>query len=63
MLDIRCSTFNLFTFNSVMGRGQVEKIVQKESMTTLMNKVVFIAPPEVIETMNRIDFGGALLQN
>jgi len=51
-----------YLFNSVMGRGEIEKIVPKESMTTLMNKVVFIGPPEVIEKMNRIDFGGALLQ-
>lgn len=51
-----------YLFNYVMGRGQIEKIVQKESMSALMNQIVFIGPPEVIEIINRIDFCGAMLQ-
>lgn len=47
-------------FNYVMGRGQIEKIAQKESMAALINQIVFIGPPEVIEKMRRIDFGGAM---
>ena len=49
-------------FNYVMGRGQIEKLVQKESMAALINQIVFIGPPEVIERMRRTDFGGTLLQ-
>ena len=51
-----------YLLNYVMGRGQIEKIVEKESMNALMNQVVFIGPPEVIEKMSGIDFGGTMLQ-
>ncbi len=49
-------------FNYVMGRSQLETIVQKESMTARMNRIVFIGPPEVIENLNRINFNGTMLQ-
>jgi len=49
-----------YLFNWVMGRGQFEEIVQKERMTSLMNQIVFIGPPEVMEQMGRIDFGGMM---
>lgn len=50
----------VYLFNWVMGRGQFEKIVQKERMTSLMNQIVFIGAPEVMEQMRRIDFGGTM---
>jgi G3E family GTPase len=50
----------IYLFNWVMGRGQFEEIVQKERMTSLMNQIVFIGPPEVMEQMGRIDFGGMM---
>jgi G3E family GTPase len=49
-----------YLFNWVMGRGQFEEIVQRERMTSLMNQIVFIGPPEVMEQMGRIDFGGMM---
>jgi len=52
----------IYLFNWVMGRGQFEEIVQKERMTSLMNQIVFIGPPEVMEKMGRIDFGGTMQQ-
>jgi G3E family GTPase len=45
-----------YLFNWVMGRGKYEKIAQKESMASLMNQIVFIGPPEVMEELGRIDF-------
>jgi len=50
----------VYLFNWVMGRGQFKEIVQKERMTLLMNQIVFIGPPEVMEQMGRIDFSGTL---
>jgi G3E family GTPase len=50
----------IYLFNWVMGRGQFEEIVQKERMASLMNQIVFIGPPEVMEQMGRIDFGGMM---
>jgi len=50
----------VYLFNWVMGRGQFEEIVQKERMTSLMNQIVFIGPPEVMEQMGKIDFGGTM---
>lgn len=49
-----------YLFNWVMGRCQTEKIPQKASMKTLVNKVVFIGPPEAIQQMKQIDFNGVL---
>ncbi|MDX2446820.1 MAG: CobW family GTP-binding protein [Desulfobacterales bacterium] len=50
----------VYLFNWVMGRGQFKEIVQKERMASLMNQIVFIGPPEVMEQMGRIDFGGMM---
>ncbi len=50
-----------YLFNWVMGRGHIEKITRRENMTSLMNQIVFIGPPEAIEQMERIDFNGVLL--
>ena len=50
----------IYLFNWVMGRGQFKEIVQKERMASLMNQIVFIGPPEVMEQMGRIDFGGMM---
>lgn len=49
-------------FNQVMGKGQIKEIAYKKSMTALMNKVVFIGPPEVIQKLDTIDFIRAKLQ-
>jgi len=49
-----------YLFNWVMGRGKFEKIIQKEKMTSLMNRIVFIGPPEAMEALGKIDFGGVL---
>jgi G3E family GTPase len=49
-----------YLFNWVMGRGKFEKIMHKENMATLINQIVFIGPPEVMEEMGRIDFKGML---
>lgn len=51
-----------YLFNLVMGSGQINKIARKKSMSALMNKVVFIGPPEVIEKINGIDWAGAMLR-
>jgi len=37
----------IYLFNWVMGRGQFEKIALKERMVPLINRIVFIGPPEV----------------
>ena len=50
----------VYLFNWVMGRGKFEKIALKKRMASLMNQIVFIGPPEVIEQMGKIDFGGVL---
>ena len=49
-------------FNQVMGKGQIEEIAYKKSMRALMDKVVFIGPPEVITKLDMIDFNRAKLQ-
>ncbi len=49
-----------YLFNYVMGRGAIEKIDGKESMTVPMNRIVFIGPPETIEMMEHIDFNAML---
>lgn len=54
------TTTGIYLFNWVMGQGQFEKIALKERMASLMNQIVFIGPPEVIEQMGKIDFNGAL---
>jgi G3E family GTPase len=50
----------VYLFNWVMGRGQFEEVVRKERMTSLMNQIVFIGPPEVMQQMGRIGFGGTM---
>jgi len=49
-----------YLFNWVMGRGKVEKIMQKKKMTSRMNRIVFIGPPGAMEALGKIDFGGVL---
>jgi G3E family GTPase len=49
-----------YLFNWVMGRGKFEKIMPKEKMTALMNRIVFIGPPEAMEEMGKIDFKGMI---
>jgi G3E family GTPase len=50
-----------YLFNQVMGKGQIEEIAYKKSMTALVNKVVFIGTPEVIVKLNDLDLAGAML--
>ena len=52
-----------YLFNWVMGRGRIEKIISKASMTSLMNQIVFIGSPEVMEELGRIDFNGLMQRN
>ena len=49
-----------YLFNWVMGRGKFEKIMQKETMAGIMNRIVFIGPPEAMEEMGRVDFKGMM---
>ncbi len=49
-----------YLFNWVMGRGKFETIAPKEKMTSRMNRIVFIGPPEVAAALGRIDFKGVL---
>ncbi len=51
----------VFLLNCVMGQSRIEKIDPRDSMAALMNKVVFIGPPEIIEDVSRMDFNGTLL--
>ena len=46
-----------------MGRGRIEKIIPKARMTSLMNQIVFIGSPEVMEELGRIDFNGLMQRN
>ena len=47
---------DLYLLNWVMGKSKLEKIDQKEGMAVLLNKVVFIGPPEVMQQLDRVDF-------
>lgn len=49
-----------YLFNWVMGRGNLEKIMHKKKMTSRMNRIVFIGPPEAMEALGKIDFSGVL---
>ena len=49
-----------YLFNWVMGRGKFEKVIQKEKMASLMNRIVFIGPPEAMEALGKIDFRGLM---
>ena len=49
-----------YLFNWVMGHGQFEKITTRQNMTPLMNRIVFIGPPEAMAKMGKTDFGGTL---
>jgi G3E family GTPase len=49
-----------YLFNWVMGQGRFEKITQRKSMIPLMNRIVFIGPPEAIAEMDTPDFEGML---
>lgn len=50
----------VYLFNWVMGRGQFEEVVKKERMSLVMNQIVFIGSPEVMEQMGKIDFGDTM---
>ena len=47
-------------FNYVMGRSQIEPITSTKKMTAFTDRIVFIGPPEAIEMLGRVDFGGAM---
>ena len=50
---------DVYLLNCVMGKTELEKIDQSEGMAALMNKVVFIGPPDAMQQLERIDFTGA----
>ena len=43
----------IYLLNCVMGKTKLEKIDQKEGMGALLNKVVFIGPPEAMQQLDR----------
>jgi G3E family GTPase len=45
----------IYLFNWVMGQSKIEKVVKPKPMATLLNKVVFIGPPEAFEDLDRIN--------
>jgi G3E family GTPase len=49
-----------YLFNWVMGHGQFEKITVRQNMSPLMNRIVFIGPPEAMAKMESIDFGASM---
>ncbi len=46
----------VYLFNYVMGRSNLEKVVERKKMTACINRIVFIGPPEAIDNLNRVDF-------
>ena len=47
---------DIYLLNCVMGKSVLTKIDHKEGMDALLNKVVFIGPPEAIQQLDRVDF-------
>ncbi len=42
-----------YLFNWVMGQSKMEKVVKQRPIATILNKVVFIGPPEAIAELDR----------
>lgn len=45
---------DLYLLNCVMGKSILTKVDQKKGMHALLNKVVFIGPPEVLQQLDRV---------
>ena len=43
-------------FNYVMGRSDLEPVVECKKMAARINRIVFIGPPQVINDLKRVDF-------
>jgi len=44
-----------YLFNWVMGQSKMETVARQKPITTILNKVVFIGPPEAIAELDRIN--------
>lgn len=50
----------IYLFNYVLGCYEIEKFVEKRKISVLINRIVFIGPPEAITELAQVDFVGRL---
>lgn len=53
---------DVYLINCVMGKTGIEKVDHKEGLDALLNKVVFIGPPDAVQQLDCVDFKGAFKQ-
>jgi G3E family GTPase len=52
-----------YLFSYVLGRHEIEKLAPRKNLSAHINQIVFIGPPEAIDALGHVDFGGRLQLN